>query len=140
MLSEGSEGLYFGFRAVLTPDDLKLGDLIEPGWYPVEISKYEEKPAGTDKSCNCFFHFKIIDGPKKGVAPRKMFNEKALGFGKNLWSTLGFPFDPEKGYTLSSELFNQTVGSKLEIYVKRGTSDKGNDFNDVADFRPLRTA
>lgn len=124
-------------RAILTPDDLKKGDLVEPGWYPVEISEYKEEDADTDKSTNCLFTFKILDGPSKGVQPRKLFNEKALGFGKNLWKTLQFPYDPVKGYELSTELFRQTIGSKLQIYVKRGKSNKGNEFNDVVDFRPL---
>lgn len=124
-------------KQFLTPDDLKKGDLINPGWYPAEIVDYDEKPANTDGSTNCFFHFKILDGPFKGVVVRKMFNEKALGFGKSLWATLKFPFDPEKGYDLSTELFKQTIGQKLQIYSVRGKSDKGNEFNDVKDFRPI---
>lgn len=125
-------------RAILTPDDLKKGDLAEPGWYPVEITDYTEKDAETDGSTNCIFQFKIIDGPSKGISPRTQFNEKALGFGKNFWKALEFPFDPVKGYELSSELFRQTIGTKLEIYIKRGKSNKGNEFNEVADYRALR--
>ena len=124
-------------RAILTPDDLKKGDLVEVGWHPAEIVEYKEEDADTDGSTNCIFIFKIQDGPGKGVSPRKLFNEKALGFGKNLWKTLEFPYDPVKGYELSTQLFTQTVGSKLMIYVKRGKSNKGNEFNDVVDFKPL---
>lgn len=124
-------------RAILTPDDLKKGDLVETTWHPVEIVDYTEKEASTDKSTNCYFHFKILDGAGKGVTPRAMFNEKALGFGKNLWKALGFPFDPIKGYDLSSELFKQTIGSKLMVYIKRGKSTNGNEFNEVADYKPL---
>lgn len=126
-----------GFVKILTPDELKKGDLVETGWYPSEITEYSEKDADTDKSTNCIFTFKILDGPAKGVSPNKMFNEKALGFGKNLWKALKFPFDPVEGYKLSSELFNQTVGSKVKIYIKRGKSNKGNEFNDIVDFMPL---
>ena len=124
-------------RAILTPDDLKKGDLAEVGWHPAEIVDYTEADADTDGSTNCIFHFKIIDGPSKGVTPRRLFNEKALGFGKDLWKTLGLPFDPVKGYELSTELFKQTIGHKLRVYIKRGKSNKGNEFNDVADFRPM---
>lgn len=124
-------------RAILTPDDLKKGDLAEVGWHPVEIMDYTEKDAETDKSTNCIFHFKIIDGPNKGVTANKLFNEKALGFGKSLWSTLGFPYDPVKGYDLSSDLFKKTLGSKMMAYIKRGKSNKGNEFNDIVDFKPL---
>lgn len=125
-------------RAVLTPDDLKKGDLVDPGWHPVEIVDYQEKDAETDGSTNCIFYLRILDGPGKGVTPRTQFNEKALGFGKNLWKALDFPYDPVKGYELTSELFRKTIGHKLEVYIKRGKSNKGNEFNDVADYRPLQ--
>jgi len=124
-------------RAVLSPDDLKRGDLAEVGWHPAEIIDYDEKPADTDQSTNCIFKLKLIDGPNKGVVCQKLFNEKALGFGKNLWKTLQFPYDPVKGYELTTELFKQTIGSKLKVYIKRGKSNKGNEFNDVTDFMPL---
>lgn len=125
-------------RVILTPDDLKKGDLAEPGWHALEITDYLEKPADTDGSTNCIFQFKIIDGPNKGVSPRKLFNEKALGFGKALWKSLNFPYDADKGYDLSSDLFRQTIGHKVQGYIKRGKSDKGNEFNDLVDFRPMQ--
>jgi len=125
-------------RVILTPDDLKKGDLAEPGWHPLEIVDYLEKPADTDGSTNCIFHFKIIDGPNKGISPQKLFNEKALGFGKSLWKSLNFPYDPERGYDLSTDLFRQTIGHKIQGYIKRGKSNKGNEFNDLVDFRPMQ--
>jgi hypothetical protein len=124
-------------RAIVTPDDLKRGDLVDPGWYPCEISDYSEKEAGTDKSINCIFTFKILDGVNKGRSANRLFNEKAMGMGKALWKALNFPFDPEKGYELTTELMKQTVGAKLKVYIKRGTSNKGNDYNDPQDFQPL---
>lgn len=125
------------FNAILTPDDLKKGELVEPGWYNVEIVKYREEDAKSDKSCNTIFDFKILDGAFAGFSLMTRYNEKALGFGKALWKTLGFPFDEKVGYKLSTQLFEQTVGSKLQVYVKRGTSDAGKAFNDVQDYRPL---
>jgi len=124
-------------RAILSPDDLKKGDLAEVGWHPMEIVGYKEKEADTDGSTNCIFTFKILDGPSKGVTANKLFNEKALGFGKSLWETLQFPFDPVKGYDLSTQLFERTLGSKVMGYIKRGKSNKGNEFNDVVDFKPM---
>lgn len=127
-------------RRALTPDDLKKGDLAEVGWHPAEISDYTEEDAETDGSTNCIFHFKIVDGPNKGIQPRRLFNEKALGFGKALFKVvLGDP-DPVKGYTaeqLNSESFRSFIGKKMKIYIKRGKSNKGNEFNDVVDFMPL---
>lgn len=125
-------------RRVLTPEDLKKGDLMEPGWFPFEITDYTEEPADTDGSTNCIFHFKCIaEGPFKGVSPRKLFNEKALGFGKSLYAALNLPFDKEKGYDLSTDLFKQTIGHKVMGYVKRGKSNKGNEFNDLVDFKAM---
>jgi hypothetical protein len=124
-------------RAILSPDDLKRGDLVPVGWWPAEIIDYKEKEAETDQSTNCLFYFKILDGEGKGVVAQKLFNEKALGFGKNLWKTLAFPYDAHKGYELTTQLFEQTLGHKLMIYVKRGKSNKGNEFNDIVDFKPM---
>jgi hypothetical protein len=62
-----------------------------------------------------------------------------LGFGKALYKALNFPYDPEKGYDLSTELFRQTIGHKVQGYIKRGKSNKGNEFNDLVDFRPFAT-
>lgn len=125
-------------RAIITPDDLKRSDLVDPGWYPAEIVEYKEEDAETDGSTNSIFIFKILEPEKaRGVMPRKLFNEKALGFGKNMWKALALPYDAKKGYELTSELFAAQVGKKLKIYVKRGKSNKGNEFNDVSDFQPL---
>jgi hypothetical protein len=127
-------------RAALTPDDLKRGDLAEVGWHPVEIVDYSEEEAATDQSVNCIFFFKIFDGPNKGVTARRLFNEKALGFGKALWRVFYGEPDPSKGYTadqLNSEQFKSKIGTKLRVYIKRGKSNKGNEFNDVVDFMPL---
>lgn len=132
-----------GFETILTPDDLKKGDLVKPGWYPAEITHYDEaivkgseqKPS--DGSTQCIFKFKIIDGEFKGVSPQVQFNEKALGFGKELWKALEFPFDPQKGYKLGTALFEKTVGSKLEIYIKRGKGQTGKEFNEVAGYRKM---
>jgi|GEM_PF-3915746 len=124
-----------GFSTILTPEDLKKGDLVPAGWYTFKIVDYKEAEASTDKSTNCFFVVQIQDEKYKGVSPRCMFNEKALGFGKNLWKALEFPYDEGVGYKLSSELFQQSVGSVFMGYVVRGKSDKGNEFNEIKDFK-----
>jgi len=127
------------FSAIVTPDDLKRGDLVDPGWYPVEIVDYKEEPADTDKSTNCIFYIKIMDGPYKGVMPRFQFNEKALGFGKEFYPVVEIPFDSEKGYNLNSSTFRALVGSKFEAYIKRGLNQKnGKEFNEVAGFRKIK--
>lgn len=131
-------------RGVLTPDDLRRGDLAEPGWHPAQIVDYDESEASEDAknpgSTNCNFYFKVIDGPSKGITAKRLFNETALGFGKNLWKIFFGPPDPVKGYTadqLNSDQFKSKIGLQLKIYIKRGKSDRGNEFNDVQDFMPL---
>ena len=131
-------------RAVLTPDDLKKGDLINPGWHPVEIVDYTEDAASDEAknpgSTNCTFHFKVIDGEEKGKTCKRLFNETALGFGKALWLIFFGPPDPVRGYAdgqLSTEAFKAQIGKKIKVYVKRGKSNRGNEFNDVQDFMPL---
>ena len=124
-------------RAILTPDDLKRGELAEVGWHPMEIVDYSEKDADTDGSTNCIFAFKIIDGGDKGKTANRLFNEKALGFGKNLWPVIGVPRTKDGGFECSTEVFRAAVGKKLQVYVKRGKSNKGNEFNDLVDFRPM---
>jgi len=129
-------------RAILTPEDLKKGDLVEPGWYPLELTDYNEelvgKSAKNQGSLNCIFHFKIFDGPNKGVSPRTQFNETALGYGKVLWAAFKIPYDKVKGYELSTELFQSLKGKKIKGYIKRGkNADTGKEFNELADFQPL---
>lgn len=125
-------------NAILTPDDLKKGELAEVMWHPAEFTAYEEKEASTDQSTNIILTFKIIDGPSKGVTANKLFNEKALGFGKALWTMWGFPKDANGNLRVSDDMIKSKIGSKLMIYIKRGKSNKGNEFNDVADFRPMQ--
>lgn len=129
-----------GFNAVLTPEDLRKGDLVKPGWYSCEISSYsEEVTKGTDEkpsdgSVNAIFKFKVIEGENAGNEFRTQYNEKALGYGKELWAALEFPI-VNGGYELSTELFERTPGSRIEVYIKRGKSNKNKEFNEVAGFR-----
>ena len=131
-------------RAILTPDDLKKGELIPAGWHPVEIVDYKESDASDEAknpgSTNCEFYFKVIDGEAKGATLKRLFNETALGFGKAFWAVLFGPPDPIKGYAdgqLSTDSFKAQIGKKLKVYVKRSKSNKGNEYNDVQDFLPL---
>lgn len=130
-------------RAVLTPDDLKAGELAETTWHPMEVIDYDEKDASEDAknpgSTNCIWTFKILDGPSKGITVTKLINEspKSLGYNKALWNTFGFPKTAAGGYDLDSALFKKTIGFKLMGYVKRGKSNRGNEFNDLVDFKPM---
>lgn len=130
-------------RVNLTSEDLAGGELVEPGWYPCEISKYEEKPAGTDRSTNCISHLKVVGAKSAGAKSRLLLNEKAMGFGKNFFLALGAKKTKNastgKDEIVGVELTPALVGKKLDVYLTRGTSSKGNDFNDAKDFAPLGT-
>lgn len=131
------------FRSILTPDDLKAGELAEVGWHPLEVVNYDETDASDEAknpgSTNCNFYFKIIDGPSKGLEVKKLINEspKSLGYNKALWSAFGFPKTADGGYDLSSDLFRKTVGFKLMGYIKRAKSNRGNEYNDLVDFKAM---
>jgi len=130
-------------RSILTPDDLRKGDLVTPGWYPLELVEYSEEPVGKEAknqgSVNCIFNFKVFDGEFKGVSPRTQYNEAALGYGKSLWAALKIPFDKVKGYELSTELFKSYAANKAKVkgYIRRGKSDRGKDFNELVEFMPI---
>lgn len=130
-------------RQVLSPDDLKAGELAENGWIPVEVVNYDESEAGEDAkspgSTNCNFYFKVLDGPSKGIEIKKLINEspKSLGFNKALWAAFGFPKTATGGYDLDSSLFKKTVGFKLMGYNKPAKSNRGNMYNDLVDFKPM---
>ena len=124
----------------LSSDDLSRGAIVEPGWYPMEITKYEEKPSQGDRSTNCISYMKVIGGKGSGAQGRFLLNEKAFGFGKNFFKALGAKevVGPDGKPALTPIDLTQEflVGRKLDVYIQRGTSNKGNDFNELKDFAP----
>ena len=119
---------------MITPDDLKKGTLVDPGWYPAVIKNVEEKPSKTDGSQNWNLEFKIEGDSKfNGVPVYRTFNEKGAGFAKNFVTAGGGVIDEKKGFEVD---FQRTVGTKLNIYVKNRLYE-GNMRNEVADFRKL---
>lgn len=126
------------FNEVLTPEQLK-GNEIPAGWYPFEITKYEEvvtkdkegKPS--DGSMNAVFYCTGLDGAVKGRELRRYFNQKFMQAGKNLWPLIIPNWDNKKGGTLTSEAMASSVGKKFMGYVKKGQ----NGFDGIEDFKPL---
>ena len=129
-------------KAILTPDDMRKGDAVEPGWFPAEVTSFNEevtkgselKPS--DGSMNAIFEFTILDGPpqNKGKVIKRYFNEKALGFGKNLFATFGL-IDKSKGGELDTEKFRSLVGQKLQVYMKQDGK-----WATIEDYRPMPKA
>lgn len=126
-----------GFRTVVTKEDLLKGEIIKPGWQPMEITDYKEEEASTDKSVNLIFSLRVIDGDAKGKGGILRYNEKALGFGKKFWPLVITGWKGDGSDELSSDRCKQTIGKKFKAYVETGKSNKGNEFNDFKDFMPL---
>lgn len=121
----------------LTPEDLKRGDLVGNGWFPVEFSNYEEKDNKKGDSFNLVCSFKILEGPSKDAVLLKFISEKFLAAGKSLYKVLGL-VNPDGSVQLSTEAMLAKVGTKLKIYVKTSKNpDTGGEFNDITEFMPL---
>src|SRR5689334_22871852 len=105
-ITNETENQTMAINSILTPEDLAKNDSTPPGWYPAEIIAYDEavtkgsddKPS--DGNMNAIFTIKLLDGPTKGREFKRYFNEKALGFGKNLWAIIIPNFDKKKGGNL----------------------------------------
>jgi hypothetical protein len=129
-------------RSILTPEDLAERK-IDPGWYPGKIAAVTEevvkgsaeKPS--DGSMNAVFLFEVKDPAKPDQKPRnikRFFNEKALGFGRNLWYVTGLLTKNAKGpQELTFEMMQSLVGKEMLVYVKRNSAG----FDNIEDFRPL---
>lgn len=124
------------FSSVMSPEQLRIGSLANVGWHPAEFVKYEEKLASTDNSTNVFMTWKILDGPNKGLEFNVLFNEKAMGFGKALWTLWGFPKDEAGNLRVSDELIKSKLNSKAKIYVKHN-ENKGKVYNGIEDYMAL---
>jgi hypothetical protein len=127
-------------RVNLGAEDLAKGTLVAPTWYPCKLGGYKEEKAKTDGSTNAVMQYTILTGEFKGAGGILRFNEKAMGFAKNLLLALGAKLidDGAGGKKLSAELSEATINGKMvDIYIKRGESNKGNAFNEAADYAPI---
>ncbi len=127
---------------ILTPEDLAERKT-EPGWYPGVITKVtqevtkgsEQKPS--DGSMNAIVWFDVTDPAKPEAKPReyrRYFNEKAMGFGRNLWYVTGLLVKGKKeAQPLTYEMIESTVGKKMMVYIKKNAAG----FDNIEDFRPL---
>lgn len=130
-------------RMILTPDDLKKGEGLPIGWYPAEIFDYKEevtkgsaeKPS--DGSMNAIIYFRVFNPADPNAKPRELrryFNEKALGFGKNLWVIL-FGLDKVKGGEINLEK-EYLIGKKMMVYIKKNQQG----YDNIEDWRPIEGA
>lgn len=122
-------------RFTFSEEDILRGTLVKPTWYPVEISEVNDITASTGVG-GSEITVKILDGQFKGVPVNIRYYENAPGFSKNFVSALGATVKAGLEVNFDSKL----VGKRLEAYIKNSKSNKGNDFNEIADWRPLKAA
>jgi hypothetical protein len=133
-------------RSLLTPEDLAERKT-DPGWYKGKIKDVKEevvkgseaKPS--DGSMNAIFYFDVwTDTKNPDAKPREMrryFNEKALGFGRNLWYVTGLlTKGSTKPQELTFEMMQSLIGKEMLVYIKKNTAG----FDNIEDWRPLPVA
>lgn len=103
-------------------EDLKRGELIEPGWYTVTIEDVEEKNSKDNKSINYLMKGKIVRNGDTGdekyagyPVPYWNFNSKAMGFSQGFFKALlnVEKLDPGVRYDLAAG-----KGQQLDVFIE----------------------
>jgi hypothetical protein len=121
----------------VSPSDVSRGKLIQkPGWYTLEIAKYNEEQSKKGDSTNAVFDFRVVsDDPNaNGVEIRVWFNEKAPGIAVPFMIALGAE-QLEDG-SLSVVFSKQLEGKRVQGFIKRGEFD-GKPKNEIAEYAAL---
>ncbi len=117
-----------------TAKDLLRGTLVEESsWYTLRVVGHTETPADTDGSTNFTIEFEILtDGPYKGVPVYRLFNEKAPGFAKDYFKSLGQELNAAGGeFDYGPWMYNKV----LDGFIDQRKDNKGNLQNNIAKFR-----
>ena len=119
-------------KITISREDLQRGKVLDPGWYPAEITDVQDKASKKGDSINTTISFDIADGPFKGCKVFRLFNEKAPGFAVPFLQALGVEI-PEDGGTFD---LKNAIGRKIMVYVKNELYE-GSMMNRVEGFKPL---
>ena len=119
----------------ITPEDMKRGTVLAPGWYPVVINDVHDEPAGTDGSTNTIVEMSTTGEKFPGVPLKRYFNEKSPSFAIDYIQAVGGTLGEAGGE------FNLEAGKgrKCEVYVANEMY-KGRMQNRVEGFRPLQAS
>lgn len=121
-------------RVTFGNDDILRAKLIQPGWYPILVDKYEEQAAGTDGSALYVYSIKVLGGSFDGVPVRYQISEKAMGMGIDFLEACGV--EVKAGVAIE---LDKMVGKKLEGFIQRGEyNGRGN--NQLTQFRKAKVA
>lgn len=121
----------------MTPDDFLKGGLLELGWHPAQIVKWDDtKVAGpTAKnpgSTVINVEFKIVAGPSKGKVAYQNFSEVAPGFMIGLLEGLGQVFDKTK--TVQIEVTRASMeGKTVDVHIAAGVNKQTGQPNRIID-------
>jgi len=118
-----------------TDDQLAMGRIVDPDWYPVEITDVEDSPSKTDGSMNTNLTMRILSGKFKGTLLYRTFNEKpkARGFVADFFRK-AMKVEPSTGQVYNMD--DSLVGVQFYVLVEH-QEYKGRIQNSVADFRAL---
>lgn len=119
----------------ITKEDVAKAKLVDVGWHPSEIVKFEFKKSKDGDSNNAVFTFRVI-GTGKFVGAEKtvFFSEKAPGMMTGLLTALGFTELPDGGY--DAELDESLIGRKLLAHWIRGEY-QGRPQNEINEYQAL---
>ena len=123
-----------------TPDDMKMGILVDPTWYTCRVEDVTEAEA-LDGSKNIFCDLKILDQPDsksdfRGVTVRRCFNEKGKGYASSYVLACGGKLDITKEQEID---FERTKGKVIKVYIgrRKDKDGSGKQYNDPSDFRSI---
>ena len=118
-----------------TDDQLAIGRIVDPDWYPVEVSDVEDAPSKTDGSMNTNLTMRILNGKFKGTLLYRNFNEKpkARGFIADFFrKAIGIEPTTGQVYNMDESL----IGTQFYVLVEHNEY-KGRIQNNVVDFRKI---
>lgn len=124
----------------VTPEDFARGTIVEPGWYPAEVVKVEDKPTKDGKPAS-WVSLKLIEAisstgenvqnvPLQPICFLPAYPSFIIPFLNALGAGIG------KGGAKGLEVTQASLGGKkLQVYVKNTIFD-GRMKNEVGDYRP----
>jgi hypothetical protein len=127
-------------RARVTPDELKAGALVNPTWYLMKISRYEEKPGKSDpSSTTAWISLTVVCDSKgdekfKGSRSMLFINEKSTMIAPypSFYVALGAAVDPKTG--IDANLDDKIVSRYVEAFLVRTKDDNGKEQNTAQEF------
>ena len=118
-----------------TEEDLAMGKLVEPGWWPTVVHKVTDT-SDKEGADLCKIQLKIRkEGDSNGVLLFTQFSEKGIGFARPFIEAItGKKLAKDDAVNITDKI----VGRELEVYVQRGEY-KGRPKNEIVDYRPIES-